>query len=220
MHECSPPPSKKENMNLFLLLLRSKMALCNGFVFPSRPQIEKASSQHFPQMYGSSLPSASCLKGHNLTIWETVITLYTREVSRSHVSKHPRGPGQQNKCRILEERGRAVRQWRTMIPAVSSPPPPTLPIQHPSSRTLPPPTGCSSSLGKALQLLRGGPGGPPQSLSIISHRESTRTQEIHSQKLRDNVHGISLSRAEREGTKAFSSPTISNSLSEMQSLYF
>lgn len=141
--------------------------------FCTKPQTEEAPSQHFPEMNGISLPSASCLQGHNSTIWETVITLYIREVSRSHVPKHPHGPEQQNKRCMPEERGRAVRQWRTVIPAVSPPAPLALPHSTAAPELCHCPWDIAPALEKALQLLRGGPGGPPQSRSMISCKEST-----------------------------------------------
>jgi len=56
-------PCNGDNVSIFLPILRSKLALHNGFVF---------------------------------------LTLYIREVSRSHVPEYP----QQNKCFIPEEQGR------------------------------------------------------------------------------------------------------------------
>lgn len=180
------------------------MTLLSSWPFCTRPQTEEAPTQHFPGTYSIRLCPPSYLKRHNFIIWKTVITLDIREVSRSHVPKYPCGPEDENKCSTPKARGRAVRQ-QTAFPAepqstLSPPPPLTLPIQHPSSsRALPLLMGLSPSLGKALQLL-----------SIISGRESTLRQEMFSQKLCDNVHSISPSRAGHSWTKALSCATISN----------
>lgn len=149
-------------------------------------------------------------EGRSLMVWETVITLYARELPRSHIPRYPCGPEQHNKCSTPEDWGRAVRQWRAVMLSPRalelSPPSLNLPIQHPnsSSRARPLLMGHSPGLGNALQLPQETHHGAEHHLTQRNCPDTRNVQpELH-----NSVHSFSLSRAEHLGTKALSPPSI------------